>query len=90
MGAFGAFQAYYEASLLSHTPASTISWIGTIEGFLLLLLGIIAGPLYDLGYIRWLILTGSFLVVFGMMMLSLATQYYQVLLSHGICVGIGE
>lgn len=38
---------------------------------------------------RSLLAFGSFLVIFGHMMLSLSHQYYQALLSQGICVGIG-
>lgn len=29
------------------------------------------------------------MIVFGYMMTSLATEYYQVMLAQGICVGIG-
>lgn len=29
------------------------------------------------------------MVIFGQMMLSLSTKYYQVMLSQGFCVGIG-
>ena len=32
---------------------------------------------------------GNFLVVFGVMMTSLGTKYYQIFLSQGVCVGIG-
>ena len=38
---------------------------------------------------RQLLLIGSFLHVFGLMMASLSTQYYQVLLSQGVCSAIG-
>jgi MFS family permease len=37
-----------------------------------------------------LIYVGTFLTVFGLMMASLATQYYQVFLSLGVCVGLGS
>ena len=33
---------------------------------------------------------GTFLVVFGMMMLSLCSAYWQVVLTQGICVGLGS
>lgn len=46
-------------------------------------------PLYDYGYLRALVWTGSFLVVFGMMMTSLSTEYWQLLLSQGLVVGLG-
>jgi MFS family permease len=42
-----------------------------------------------MGYFRPLIVIGSFLIVFGHMMLSLCTAYWQVLLAQAFCVGIG-
>lgn len=43
---FGAFQTFYESDLLSHESPSNISWIGSIQAFLLLLIGVITGPLF--------------------------------------------
>lgn len=86
---FGAFQDFYTLDYLSDYQASTISWIGTVQGALLVLVGLLSGPLYDLGYWRHLYACGSFLTVFGMMMLSISTNYYQVFLAQGICVGFG-
>lgn len=83
------FQSYYEDVLLSNYSASSISWIGTVQGFLLFLVGVIVGPVFDRGYLKSLIIIGSFFVVFGLMMTSLSTEYYQVFLAHGISVGIG-
>ena len=37
-----------------------------------------------------MLVTGSFLVVFGIMMTSISKEYYQVLLAQGICVGLGS
>ena len=54
-----------------------------------MLVGALCGPIYDMGYFRLLIFTGSFLIVFGQMMLSLCTEYYQVFLAQAICVGLG-
>ncbi|KAK9421830.1 putative Monocarboxylate permease-like protein, mch4 [Seiridium unicorne] len=51
--------------------------------------GLIAGPIYDRGYLRLLLVAGSLMVVFGMMMLSLSTEYWQALLAQAFCVGIG-
>lgn len=89
MNTFGVFQSYYEQTLLLGHSASSISWIGTVHGFLLLLAGVIVGPIFDKGYLRSLIAIGTFLVVFGLMMTSLSTQYYQVFLAHGLAVGLG-
>lgn len=45
--------------------------------------------LYDRYGPRWVILVGSFLHVFGILMASLSTKYYQVLLAQGVCSAIG-
>lgn len=33
---------------------------------------------------------GSVMFVFGLMMLSLATEYYQVMLAQGVCIGLAS
>lgn len=86
---FGVFQTYYESGALFKTSSSNISWIGSIQSFLLQFTGLVAGPMYDRGYLRLLLIAGSFLVVFGFMMLSLCTELWQVLLAQAFCVGIG-
>ncbi|OJJ50182.1 hypothetical protein ASPZODRAFT_58000 [Penicilliopsis zonata CBS 506.65] len=86
---FGAYETFYETDFMSGRTSSEISWIGTVQGFFLIVLGIIGGPIFDRGYFRHLLVTGTFLVVFGMMMTSLATTYWQVFLGQGICVGLG-
>lgn len=75
---FGTFQTYYESNLLNTSTPSAISWIGSLQAFMLMLLSALCGPAYDAGYFRWLLVIGSFCVVFGTMMLSLCTEYYQV------------
>ncbi|KAL4941277.1 major facilitator superfamily domain-containing protein [Aspergillus oleicola] len=75
---------------LFQASSSDISWIGSIQSFLLQLTGLVAGPLYDRGYFRLLLVTGSFLVVWGLMMLSLCTKFWQVLLAQAFCIGIGS
>ena len=86
---FSVFQTYYESGQLFKASSSEISWIGSIQCFLLQVTGLIAGPIYDRGYLRLLLLTGSFMVVFGMMMLSLCHEFWQALLAQAFCVGIG-
>lgn len=51
--------------------------------------GPIVGSLYDHFGPRWLILGGTILHVFGIMMASISTQYYQILLAQGVCSAIG-
>jgi MFS family permease len=75
--------------LLSTVSPSAISWIGTVQAWLLIVIGVLSGPLFDLGYFRSMLLVGNFLVVLGIMMLSLSTTYWQVFLSQGVCMGLG-
>lgn len=89
VNSFGAYQEYYKSAILAHETPSAISWIGTVQGFLLLIIGILTGPIYDRGYVRHLIFSGTILVVFGMMMTSVCKSYYQIFLAQGICVGLG-
>jgi MFS family permease len=87
---FGAYQTFYEGDLLKGQTPSQISWIGSIQAFLLLSVGgFITGPIFDAGYIRALVLFGSAAAVFGMMMTSICTEYWQVILAQGVVTGIG-
>jgi len=54
-----------------------------------LLVGACTGPIFDRGYLRLLLLIGSFGVVFGFMMLSLCTEFWQAMLAQGFCIGLG-
>ncbi|TKA32032.1 hypothetical protein B0A50_01278 [Salinomyces thailandicus] len=87
---FGTYQTYYESGILASSSPSDISWIGSVQAFLLMLVGAITGPVYDAGYFRHLLIGGSLLSVFGQMMLSLCTKYWQVFLAQGICIGLGS
>ncbi|KAF9888165.1 hypothetical protein FE257_009160 [Aspergillus nanangensis] len=89
VNSFGAWQTYYEENLLSKESSSNISWIGSIQAFLLLVIGCVAGRLFDLGYARSLTAVGSLLIVFGIMMTSISSTYWQVLLAQGLCQGLG-
>ncbi len=76
--------------LKDETP-SRISWIGSIQAFLLLLVGgLLTGPVFDAGHLRGLVIAGTILTVFGMMMTSLCKEYWQVVLAQGLVVGVGS
>ncbi|KAL2062256.1 hypothetical protein VTL71DRAFT_6522 [Oculimacula yallundae] len=88
---FGAYQNYYENAILKDETPSRISWIGSVQAFLLLLLGgLLAGPIFDAGHLRGLVITGTIASVFGMMMTSICKEYYQVFLAQGLVVGFGS
>ena len=86
---YGVFQTYYQSNLLGRESASNISWVGSIQAFLIFLGGTIVGPVFDLGYLRLLLSLGTFSTVSGMMMTSLCKTYWQFVLAQGVTVGIG-
>ncbi|KIW08340.1 uncharacterized protein PV09_01258 [Verruconis gallopava] len=86
---YGVYQTYYQLDILKRESPSAISWIGSIQAFLLMMVGAVTGPVYDAGYFRELLWSGSFFIVFGHMMLSLCKEYYQVLLAQAFCIGGG-
>lgn len=83
----GSFQQYYEVGPLKNYPESTISWIPSLQLFFMFALGPVVGMVFD-GYgPRPLILGGTLLHVFGLVMASLATTYYRLTLSRGVWGG---
>lgn len=88
--AFGTFQSYYELTYLPSYSASSISWIGTISTFLLILGGIASGPLFDWGYFRSMLIAGALIETLAVMLLSLCTDYWQIFLTQGVMMGLGN
>ncbi|KAF9069387.1 major facilitator superfamily domain-containing protein [Rhodocollybia butyracea] len=87
--AFGVYQDFYTRS--GAASPSRISWIGSIQMFLLLAMSLPAGKLLDMGHFRQTTVIGSILYVFSLFMLSIAhtDKYYQIFLSQGVGMGIG-
>ncbi|PYH73363.1 MFS general substrate transporter [Aspergillus vadensis CBS 113365] len=85
----GVFQNYYQNVMFPGYPASTIAWIPSFEVFFMLALGPIVGRLSDTFGPRAVIIGGSFFHIFGVMMASISTKYYQILLAQGVCSPIG-
>ena len=83
INAIGVFQTEWEKDQLRTYSPSTISWIPALEVFFMFAGGPFAGKIYDNYGPRWILFTGSFLHVFGLMMSSISSKYYQFLLSQG-------
>ncbi|KFY09680.1 hypothetical protein V492_05386, partial [Pseudogymnoascus sp. VKM F-4246] len=88
VNSFGMFQSFYVGFL--DRPPSDIAWIGGFQVFFLFFVGTFSGRLADAGYFKQVIFVGSFLQLLGIFMASISTQYWQLILSHGICVGLGN
>ncbi|KAG2140762.1 major facilitator superfamily domain-containing protein [Suillus cothurnatus] len=87
---FGVYQDFYTQHYLTKQTSSAISWIGSLNMFLLTAVGLVSGSLYDRGYFYHLMIVGSLLQSFSLFMLSLSKpdQYYQIFLAQGIGSGI--
>lgn len=88
---FGVYQDFYTRIYITNQSPSTISWVGSVNGFLVVSGGLLAGRLYDRGYFYHLLWGGSLLISFSVFMLSLAKpdNFYQVFLAQALGVGIG-
>ncbi|CAG8961273.1 hypothetical protein HYFRA_00013552 [Hymenoscyphus fraxineus] len=88
VNSFGVSQTYYVTTL--DRPPSDISWVGSIQVFLLFIVGTISGRLTDAGFFRPGFFAGSVLSLLGLFMTSLTTSYTQLFLAQGVCISIGN
>jgi MFS family permease len=86
---YGGFQAYYMTKLFPDMSPAAISWIGSLQAFLLIFISVLTGPAYDAGYFQPLIVTGTVLMAFGTLLVSFCSQYWQLLLAQSLCTGLG-
>ncbi|KAK6213315.1 major facilitator superfamily transporter [Colletotrichum tabaci] len=89
LSAFGVFQTTYESGTLFKQSSSNISWIGAIQYCIAMMTGFWAGPVYDRGYMRVLLVIGTVCVVVGHVLLSFCHPYWEVLLAEGFLIGTG-
>ncbi|KAH8668621.1 major facilitator superfamily domain-containing protein [Xylariales sp. PMI_506] len=80
----GVFLQYYVENPLSSYSESSVAWITSCEVFIQTGTAAIWGRVFDNYGPRWLLLIGTVLYVFAMMMVSLSTEYYQFFLAQGI------
>ncbi|KAI1158582.1 monocarboxylate permease-like protein [Nemania serpens] len=85
----GVFVQYYINGPLSEYTSSDITWITSLQAFLMTGSNLVMGRLFDSYGTRWILPIGTVFYAFGLMVLSLSTEYYQIILSQGIVCGIG-
>lgn len=92
INAFGAFQAYYDTVYTPQQEVSLalISCIGSVQASLVLFLGFAAGRLVDAGRFDYVAFLGFILTVAGWFGAAVGKQYWHVLLTQGLCVGVGS
>ncbi|KAI5919343.1 major facilitator superfamily domain-containing protein [Camillea tinctor] len=85
----GVFVEYYVNGPLSGYNSSVVSWITSLQVFVVTGSNAVMGRLFDNYGPRWLLIVGTLVYAFGLMMVSLSTQYYQFVLAQGIVSGLG-
>jgi MFS family permease len=87
--AFGSFQLWYSQNQLVDYTASEISWIGSVQLWVFFISGGVVGRLFDAYGPTLLLASGTVILTFSLMMTSLATKYYELILAQGVVFGIG-
>ncbi|KAE8838647.1 hypothetical protein PTNB85_02878 [Pyrenophora teres f. teres] len=85
---FGVYQTYYENTL--GIAPSTISWIGSIQVFLLFFLGTFTGRATDAGLFRPVYIAGACFQLVGIFTLAESKSVWQLFLSQGVCLGLAN
>ena len=88
MLSYGIFQGYYTETL--GFTASSVSWIGTMQLFLVYFVGAFSGRVMDAGYYRLNLAIGLLLQLVGTFATSFASKYWQLFLAQGLCQGLGN
>ncbi|KAJ5383410.1 Major facilitator superfamily domain general substrate transporter [Penicillium concentricum] len=88
IASFGVFQAYYQSTL--GVSPSAISWVGSVQIFLIFFVGTFSGRALDAGFFRPVFYAGILLQLLGVFMTSLSTRYWQLFLAQGVCTGLGS
>ncbi|KAI0738848.1 MFS general substrate transporter [Daedaleopsis nitida] len=86
--AFGVFETWYSEHQLSDVAPSTISWIGSIQLWILYFSGAFLGRIFDAYGPHVILIPGSILLVFSTMITSVCTKFYQFLIVQGLLTGL--
>lgn len=89
INSFSVFQAYYRQNTLRGHSDDDIAWIGSIQLWGAFFFGLPAGKMSDKFGPKLPLAIGTFFIVFGTMMASISKEYYQFILSQGLCSAIG-
>ncbi|POS77626.1 hypothetical protein DHEL01_v203990 [Diaporthe helianthi] len=84
----GVFQEYYLRGPLSNYSESAVSWITSMEIWGLVFFSIVFGRVFDVYGPRWMLIIGTVVYIFGLMMTSLCSEYWQFFLAQGLCAPI--
>ncbi|KAF2758048.1 MFS general substrate transporter [Pseudovirgaria hyperparasitica] len=84
---YGLFQAHYTETL--GVSPSTVSWIGSVQLFLIFFLSTFSMHALTTGYYRHVLAVGIVLQLVGIFTSAEGTQYWHFFLSQSLCQGVG-
>ncbi|KAH6853951.1 major facilitator superfamily domain-containing protein [Chaetomium sp. MPI-CAGE-AT-0009] len=89
INALGSFQFVYEKEILPNESSSNITWILTMQLFLMFFLSQPVGMGVDMFGVRTILIPAAVFSVGGLIALSFATEYWQIFLAQSLCFGLG-
>ncbi|KAL3954604.1 hypothetical protein ACCO45_010167 [Purpureocillium lilacinum] len=81
------FESYFKTHQLRKYSHSQIGWIFSLYLFLVFFVGLQVGPVFDRHGPRLLVAAGSICIVASLMLLSISTEYYQIILTYSVLGG---
>lgn len=88
INAYGEYQAHY-VKMFPGEKQSILTLIGSLQPFMIYMMGIPAVMLINKMGPRFVISLGGFIMVLSLMMISLCTQIWQLFLAQGVLFGCG-
>lgn len=88
IGSWGLFESHYQEQL--GMSFSAVSWVGSIQLFLVFFIGTFSGRALDAGYLRTTVAIGCALQVIGIFATSVAKSFPVLFVTQGILVGVGD
>ncbi|KAJ2816032.1 hypothetical protein IWW50_006635 [Coemansia erecta] len=86
---YGVFSTYYLNDKFAGTPASTLSWIGTLIATFMLGGSVLTGALADKKGYRFTAYIGTVLCTVAYILASFCKEVWQLILTQGILFGMG-
>ncbi|KAG4431072.1 hypothetical protein IFR05_013447 [Cadophora sp. M221] len=90
MNTMGAFEEYISTHQLKDYDISSVGWIFSLYAFLTFGVGLFVGPLFDEYGARWLILSGSVLVVLSMDTIGYCQEFWHFIIVFSVLGGVGS
>jgi MFS family permease len=83
------FESYFSENQLRDYSSSQIGWIFSLYLFVVFIVGIQVGPVFDKYGPRLIVLSGGLLIATSLFILSVCQEFYQILLSYSVVGGLG-